>query len=221
MFNANIPELSTADYTTLNATELTSPVDYLNGYIAMVGFDLDDFFDDCRTASDSCDPTDYYDYDGYSIVIAFNDTSLANTQYKWGFCLAHDNTCIIADPTYGNFDFTQLVLPVSLRTSNPSEQVVDGDSASECETYTGGFSEDCWGWNPNMPVDGGWAQVWRYLEITDRYKLVAGDTTTVWGVTSQTGTDNVMQSVTLAHAVKNYGLSLFMATSALAIVYGV
>jgi len=120
---------------------LSSPVETLDGNIAMVGFDLDDFLDDCRLAADSCNPIDYYDYDGYAIVVAFNDTTLTNTAYKWGFCLSHDNTCIIADPTFGNFDFTQLVLPVSLRMSNPNEETVDGDSSSYCSTYTGGFSD--------------------------------------------------------------------------------
>lgn len=90
----------------MNGTELKSPVDYLNGNVAMVGFDLDDFYSDCRIAATNCDPLDYYDYDGYALVVAFNDTSLANTNYKWGFCFEHDKTCIIADPTFGNFDFT-------------------------------------------------------------------------------------------------------------------
>jgi len=55
-----------------------------------------------------------------------------------------------------------LVLPVSLRTNNPTESIVDGDSSEDCETYTAGFSEYCWGWDSNMAVEAGYAYAWRY-----------------------------------------------------------
>jgi hypothetical protein len=71
---------------------------------------------------------DYYDYDGFALVITFTDASLLNTSVYWGFCI-EDNTCIIVNPTFSDYDYTQLVLPVNLATNNPTEQRVEGDTS--------------------------------------------------------------------------------------------
>jgi len=69
VFNENIPELTSSDLTNLGMAPLTTNFDGLNGEIGLAGFDLDDFLKDCKVASDNCDPKDYYDYDGFAIVV--------------------------------------------------------------------------------------------------------------------------------------------------------
>jgi hypothetical protein len=171
VFNANILEPSTLDLTALSSAPLTTANADLTGKIALVGFDLDDFLKDCRVASDNCEVTDYYEYDGYAIVITFTDASLSNSSVYWGFCIS-DRTCIIANPIFSDYDFTQLVLPTNLATNNPTEQSVEGDSSSQCADYTAGFSEQCWGWNPSKLVSEGSAIAWRYQLTEDRTKYL-------------------------------------------------
>lgn len=120
VFDNNVPELTDLDTVNINMSPLTTAVESLTGAIGLVGFDLDDFIEDCKVASDNCDPNDYYDYDGFAIVITFTDTLATNASIYWGFCI-EDKTCIIVDPTYNDYDFTQLVLPTNLAQNNPPE----------------------------------------------------------------------------------------------------
>lgn len=92
------------------------------------------------------------------------------------------------------------MLPVDLATNNPNEQSVEGDPSSDCDTYTGGFSEKCWGWNPDIPVSDGKCLAWRYEKTTNRDKLESGDDLTVWGVVSESGSDNVKHEIVLEGA---------------------
>ena len=105
VFDNNVPVLSDQDTANINLAPLTTAVASLTGTIGLVGVDLDDFIEDCKVASDNCDPNDYYDYDGFAIVITFTDTLQNNASIYWGFCI-EDKTCIIADPTYNSYDFT-------------------------------------------------------------------------------------------------------------------
>jgi len=66
-----------------------------------------------------------------------------------------------------------------------------------------------------MAVDAGYAMAWRFEQITDRDKLVSNTTTTVWGVTSKTGTDNVMQEILLTKALRPFITSISFVALAL------
>jgi hypothetical protein len=148
VFDANIPVLTTEDEASLADSPLLTADSVLTGRIGLAGFDLDNFLKDCKIASDNCDVTEYYDYDGFALTITFSDSSLQNNSVYWGFCI-EDKTCIIANPTFSDYDYTQLILPTNLATNNPTEQRVEGDTSGECLTYTAGFSSNCWGWNPS------------------------------------------------------------------------
>ena len=120
VFNANIPVLTAGDQQSLADSPLSTFNNNLTGNIGLAGFDLDDFFKDCRVASDNCEVKNYYDYDGFAITVTFTDATKLNTSTLWGFCIP-DQTCIIANPTGSDYEFTQLVLPTTLATNNPTE----------------------------------------------------------------------------------------------------
>ncbi len=213
VFDANIPVLTTQDLASLADLPLSTANADLTGNIGLAGFDLDNFLDDCKIASDNCEVQDYYDYDGFALTITFTDASLLNTSVYWGFCI-EDKTCIIANPTFSDYDYTQLVLPTNLATNNPTEQNVEGDSSDQCATYTAGFSENCWGWNPSQPVAEGSGFAWRYQLTDDRNKWLLGDQMDVWGVINTPGSDNVKNSITLSGGMSlaaTSGLTLLVA----------
>lgn len=107
------------------------------------------------------------------------------------------------------------MLPTNLAQNNPPEADVEGDTSDECTTYDFGFSDTCWGWDPERTVSDGYAYAWRFQLADDRDKYEDQSTMTVWGVVSQSGSDNVRNDITLTGAISLNFVAASVAAGAL------
>ena len=85
-------------------------------------------------------------------------------------------TCIIIDPSYTNYDFKQMIVPTVPTAFNPLPINLSVAANQACFPYNGGYTANCFGWNPNLPVSGGYAYAWRFLSTNTPNKLSAGTT---------------------------------------------
>ena len=91
---------------------------------------MSDFKYDCEL-SDNCTYTDYEEYDGYALVIAFFDGKTSFLT-QWGFCVP-DKQCVVVDPINEYFTYHQLDMTSTfISETTPAYSVWQQETWDEC-----------------------------------------------------------------------------------------
>ncbi len=196
IYNANPYSLTSTDKA--NLYNITMTTNQIVG-IGLAGFDLTGIYADCAVATDNCVASTYNPFDGYALVgQLFDETS--DTTNSFGACFP-DLSCFTINPTGTNYAFNTLVTSAASSATVPNSMTSDAVAASKCETNTGGFDAQCFGFIAR-PVTDRQALVWRFeqTDASDRYEV--GQVVQVVGIdtTSVAAGSNVVASVTLAGA---------------------